>query len=98
MRATRAGESNNSGCVVFGRSSTFRFRWTGGGVEYSALIILDDLLHVVVEKNPDTSLRKFVRYNASILLRHIMKMKSCARQNFMEKNSITLLNVLKLFI
>jgi len=40
--------------------------------KYPALILLDGLLHAIVEQNPDVSLRKFVRYNASKLLRCII--------------------------
>jgi len=41
--------------------------------DYPALILLDGLLHFIVEQNPDVSLRKFVRYNAPELLRHLIR-------------------------
>jgi len=39
--------------------------------EYPALIIVDSLLHAMVEQDPDMSLRKFVRYNIPKLLRSL---------------------------
>jgi len=41
--------------------------------KHPALIVLDGLLNAVVEKDPDVSLRKFVRYNAPIVLRCFMR-------------------------
>jgi len=39
--------------------------------EYPALIIVDGLLHAIVEQNPNVSFRKFVRYDLSKLLRSL---------------------------
>ena len=41
--------------------------------EYPALIIVDSLLHAMVEQDPDMSLRKFVRYNIPILLKSLTR-------------------------
>lgn len=43
--------------------------------EYPALIIVDGLLHAIVEQNPDVSLAKFVKYNVPKLLRLFRKQK-----------------------
>jgi hypothetical protein len=37
--------------------------------QYPALIIVDGLLHAMVEQNPDASLRKFIKYNVPKLLK-----------------------------
>jgi hypothetical protein len=37
--------------------------------EYPALIIVDGLLHAMVEQNPKASLRKFIKYNVPKLLK-----------------------------
>jgi len=37
--------------------------------EYPALIIVDGLLHAIVEQNPNVSLTKFVKYNVPKLLK-----------------------------
>jgi len=41
--------------------------------EYPIAIIMDGLLHAMVEQNPDMSLRKFVRYNVPELLRYLAR-------------------------
>jgi hypothetical protein len=41
--------------------------------EYPALIIVDGLLHAMVEQNPDASLRKFIKYNVPKLLKTITR-------------------------
>ena len=40
---------------------------------YPALIIVDALLHGIVEQDPKTSLTKFVRYNSSTLLKQVTR-------------------------
>ena len=47
--------------------------------KHPALIILDGLLHAVVEKDADVSLRKFIMYNTFILLRHLNEKKKVRR-------------------
>ena len=37
--------------------------------EYPAMILVDGILHAMVENDPDESLRKFVRYNVPRLLK-----------------------------
>jgi hypothetical protein len=41
--------------------------------EYPALIIVDGLLHAMVEQNPDASLRKFIKYNVPELLKTLTR-------------------------
>jgi hypothetical protein len=41
--------------------------------EYPALIIVDGLLHAMVEQNPDASLRKFIKYNVPKLLKTLTR-------------------------
>jgi len=43
--------------------------------EYPALIVVDGLLHAMVEQDPDVSLRKFVRYGVPKLLRSLVRKK-----------------------
>lgn len=43
--------------------------------EYPALIVVDGLLHAMVEQDPDVSLRKFVRYGVPELLRSLVRKK-----------------------
>jgi len=43
--------------------------------EYPAMIIVDGLLHAMVEQNPDANLRKFVKYNVPKII------KTLARKN-----------------
>jgi len=37
--------------------------------EYPALILVDGLLHAIVEQNPNVSLKKFAKYSVPELLR-----------------------------
>jgi hypothetical protein len=39
--------------------------------EYPAMIIVDGLLHAIVEQDPDKSLNNFIRYNIPKLLREL---------------------------
>jgi len=41
--------------------------------KYPASVILDGLLHAVVEHDPEVSLRKFLRYNTPRLLRYLAR-------------------------
>jgi hypothetical protein len=41
--------------------------------DYPALIIVDGLLHAMVEQNPDASLRKFIKYNVPKLLKTLTR-------------------------
>ena len=41
--------------------------------EYPALIIVDGLIHAMVEQDLDVSLRKFVRYSVPKLLRCLVR-------------------------
>jgi len=41
--------------------------------QYPASIILDDLLHAIVENNPEKSMQKFLRYNVPKLLKHLQE-------------------------
>lgn len=41
--------------------------------EYPALIVVDGLLHAMVEQDPDVSLTKFIRYNVPKLLKHLAR-------------------------
>jgi hypothetical protein len=40
---------------------------------YPALILVDGLLHAAVEGDPEASLRKFLRYNAPMLLKYFTR-------------------------
>jgi hypothetical protein len=39
--------------------------------DYPALILVDGLLHAIVEQDANSSLRKFIRYNATTFLKQI---------------------------
>jgi hypothetical protein len=41
--------------------------------EYPAMIIVDGLLHAIVEQDPDTSLNNFIRYDVPKLLREVTR-------------------------
>jgi len=43
--------------------------------ENVGFVIVDGLLHAVVERNPDESVRKFVRYNVPALIRETARKK-----------------------
>ena len=43
--------------------------------ENVGFVIVDGLLHAVVERNPEESVRKFVRYNVSALIRETARKK-----------------------
>ena len=41
--------------------------------ENVGFVIVDGLLHAVVERNPDESIRKFVRFNVPVLVREMAR-------------------------
>ncbi|MQY62391.1 hypothetical protein GH146_03790 [archaeon] len=43
--------------------------------ENVGFVIVDGLLHAVVERNPEESARKFVRYNVPVLIREMARKK-----------------------
>ena len=43
--------------------------------ENVGFVIVDGLLHAVVERNPEESVRKFVRYNVPALIREMARKK-----------------------
>ena len=43
--------------------------------ENVGFIIVDGLLHAIVERNPEESVRKFVRYNVPALIRETARKK-----------------------
>jgi len=43
--------------------------------ENVGFVIVDGLLHAVVERNPDESIRKFVRYNVPALIKETARKK-----------------------
>jgi hypothetical protein len=50
--------------------------------KYPMLLLADGLLHALVEQDPETSLRKFVRYNTNLVLNQLTrKRKSKKRTN-----------------
>jgi len=44
--------------------------------KYPATIIIDGLLHAIIEQNSNQSLKKFIKYNSYQLLKHLKKNKS----------------------
>jgi hypothetical protein len=47
---------------------------------YPALILADGLLHALVEQDPETSIRKFVRYNANLVLRQLTRKRKSKKR------------------
>ena len=43
--------------------------------ENVGFVIVDGLLHAVVERAPEDSVRKFVRYNVPVLIREMVRKK-----------------------
>jgi len=43
--------------------------------ENVGFVIVDGLLHAVVERNPEESVRKFVKYNVPVLVREMARKK-----------------------
>ena len=43
--------------------------------ENVGFVIVDGLLHAVVERNPEESVRKFVKYNVPVLVRELARKK-----------------------
>ena len=43
--------------------------------DYPTLIIMDSLLHAMIEQDPKTSMSKFVKYNVPKLLENLKKRK-----------------------
>ena len=41
--------------------------------KYPALILVDGLLHAIVEQDPSTSMKKFLRYGVPKLLKHLQE-------------------------
>ena len=55
--------------------------------ENIGFVIVDGLLHAVVERNPDESVRKFVRYNVPVLVREMARKRRSKRRKRKEKES-----------
>lgn len=55
--------------------------------EYPALIIVDSLLHAMVEQDPDMSLRKFVKYNIPTLLESLTRKQKNPSRTYQRHNS-----------
>ena len=55
--------------------------------ENVAFVIVDGLLHAVVERNPDESLRKFVRFNVPVLVREMARKRRVKGRRRKEKES-----------
>ena len=41
--------------------------------ENVGFVIVDGLLHAIVERNPDESIRKFLRFNVPVLIRKMVR-------------------------
>lgn len=41
--------------------------------EYPVLILIDGAVHGLIERNVRTSIRKFVKYNAPLILKELLK-------------------------
>jgi len=56
--------------------------------ENVGFVIVDGLLHTVVERNPDESIRKFVRFNVPVLVREMARKRRVkGRRRRREKES-----------
>ena len=55
--------------------------------ENVGFVIVDGLLHAVVERNPDESIRKFVRFNVPVLIREMARKRQVKGRRRKEKES-----------
>ena len=55
--------------------------------ENVGFVIVDGLLHAVVERNPDESIRKFVRFNVPVLIREMARKRRVKGRRRKEKES-----------
>jgi hypothetical protein len=55
--------------------------------ENVGFVIVDGLLHAVVERNPDESIRKFVRFNVPVLIREMAHKRRVKGRKCKEKES-----------
>ena len=55
--------------------------------ENVGFVIVDGLLHAVVERNPDESIRKFVRFNVPVLVREMARKRRVKGRRRKEKES-----------
>jgi len=39
--------------------------------KHPELIIVDEILHIIIEQNPKQSFKKFIKYNLNKILKHI---------------------------
>ena len=55
--------------------------------ENVGFVIVDGLLHAVVERNPEESVRKFVRFNVPVLVREMARKRRVKGRRRKEKES-----------
>ena len=55
--------------------------------ENVGFVIVDGLLHAVVERNPDESIGKFVRFNVPVLIREMARKRRVKGRRRKEKES-----------
>ena len=55
--------------------------------ENVGFVIVDGLLHAVVERNPEESIRKFVRFNVPVLVREMARKRRVKGRRRKEKET-----------